>query len=68
MPKYKLEKPLNQYSTLPLTIGAPTDFTRPLILELFDSGQGKEVLDILYVYGLKIKETYKKPGFKLFSK
>lgn len=61
-------KPLNQYESLPLTPGTRSDFTTPLILELFDKGQGKEVIELLYFVDLKVIETSKKPGFKLVEK
>jgi hypothetical protein len=62
-----IPKPVNQYRGQPLTIGTPTDFTKPLILELFHKGQGKKVLKLLYSVNLKVKEIYKKPGFKLYA-
>ena len=56
-----------QYSTYPLTIGVKSDFTTPLFLELMDTGNSKEVLELLFIAKLKIVETSRKPFYKLLT-
>lgn len=62
------EKLLNQYTALPLIPGKRTDFTKPLLLELFDKGQGGEVLKALYMVDLKVEEHGGKLGYKITAK
>ncbi len=58
-------KSINQYSVLPLTYGIPTSYKKSLLLELFDKGQGKEVIELLYLVDLKVEETAEKGRFKV---
>ena len=55
------------YSTAPLTIGKFTSFTRPLIRELFDKGNGVEVCKLLFFAHIKIEADSSKQGFKLYK-
>ena len=45
--------------------GTRSNFTRPLILELFAKGQGKEVLQLLYSVGLEVAEIQRPPWFRI---
>jgi hypothetical protein len=58
----------SQYTELPLLPGVRSSYTKPLILELLDKGRGEVVLTLLHSVGLEVKETFSKPGFKLFQK
>ena len=59
---------INQYESTPLFPGFKSDSTKPLILELFDSGQGEKVLQLLYSVNLEVKETFSKTKFKIIQK
>ncbi|MCP3924865.1 MAG: hypothetical protein GY714_19985 [Desulfobacterales bacterium] len=61
----KHETTLEQQSNLP---GAKSDFTRPLILELIDKDQGKEVLELLHSVGLELQEISRKPKFRIVKR
>lgn len=54
--------------TLSVLPGTRSDYTRPLILELFASGQGKEVLELLHSVNLEAKEVSRPPGFQIIRR
>jgi len=63
-----MKKESKHYELPRLGIGRRTSFTIPLILELIDKGKGEVVLRLLHLFGLELKETFNKPGFKLLQK
>jgi hypothetical protein len=58
-----------QFSTNTGTLqhGEKSISTIPLILELIDKGQGKEVFELLHSVGLKVKEKDSLPGFTIYT-
>lgn len=58
--------PRNNYvSAKPMQHGVKSDYTTPLLLELFDKGYIESISKVLATAGLTIKETNGKRGFEL---